>query len=389
VLDSTALVARFGHESGFSPDGNTFYATGTALAAISGIDVSDPKHPHSIWQGNIVAHGITVGAEGNRAYVADPIGGDMLILDTSEIQARRPHPAAREISRLTWGPATIPQNAVPIMIRGRPYVVEFDEYSAVARIGSTSKSPAGPDTVGAARIIDISDETKPRVVSNLRLAVNQPAAHRAAAGDPGAMSPVQGYAAHYCSVPTQIDPTIVACSFISSGLRVFDIRNPAAPREIAYFVAPPKAAVENGGMPSDFAMSRPSIDPQRHEIWYTDGVSGFYVVRLDPRVWPSAAGLPELELSSVDKLRNIRAGHRTHVRLLIRIPRDEAWVPFKQDEVLSPVSGATISLNGRRVQTDANGGGTLAVRVPAAGGYRVTVTKPGYAPGVLTVRVRR
>src|SRR5205085_6740981 len=86
VLDSTSLVARFGHESGFAPDGKTFYATGTAVQAITAIDVTDPKSPHAIWQGNITAHGMSISADGNRAYVADP-GGNMLILDTSEIQA--------------------------------------------------------------------------------------------------------------------------------------------------------------------------------------------------------------------------------------------------------------------------------------------------------------
>ena len=40
-------VARFGHESGFSPDGKTFYATGTALQSITAIDVTDPKNPHA------------------------------------------------------------------------------------------------------------------------------------------------------------------------------------------------------------------------------------------------------------------------------------------------------------------------------------------------------
>jgi hypothetical protein len=74
VLDSTSLVARFGHESGFSPDGRTFYATATALPAITAIDVTDPKNPHAIWQGNIIAHGMTLSDDGNRAYVADPTG---------------------------------------------------------------------------------------------------------------------------------------------------------------------------------------------------------------------------------------------------------------------------------------------------------------------------
>src|SRR5438874_9657640 len=97
VLDSTALVARFGHESGFSLDGNTFYATATAVPSITAIDVSDPKHPRPIWEGNIQAHGMTLSNDGNLAYVADPYNGDMLTLDTTQIQARQANPQAREV----------------------------------------------------------------------------------------------------------------------------------------------------------------------------------------------------------------------------------------------------------------------------------------------------
>jgi hypothetical protein len=281
VLQSTALVARYGHESGFAPDGRTFYATGTAVDAITAIDVTNPKEPHPIWHGNIRAHGMTISKNGNRAYIADP-NGDLLILDTSEIQARKPDPQAREISRLTWKSASIPQNAIPFRVRRKPYVLEFDEYTA-----STLNSSGNPDEVGAARIIATSHESRPRVVSNLRLQVNQPAEHHAAADDPGASSPVQGYAAHYCNMPTRVNPKIVACSFIASGLRVFDITHLKAPKEIAYFVAPTKAKMENGFKASDFAMSKPAFAPRRREIWFSDGTSGFYDVRVDRRVWPS------------------------------------------------------------------------------------------------------
>jgi hypothetical protein len=172
VLQSTSAVARLGHESGFSPDGKTFYATGTARESITAVDVTNPKEPHAVWQGNVVSHGMTLSDDGNRAYIADP-DGNMLILDTSQIQARKPDPRTREVSRLTWASASIPQNAIPFTRSGKPYVLEFDEYTQ----GTTS--PGGDrDVVGAGRIIDISDETKPHVVSNLRLAINQPAAHR-------------------------------------------------------------------------------------------------------------------------------------------------------------------------------------------------------------------
>jgi hypothetical protein len=287
VLDSTSLVARFGHESGFSLDGRTFYATGTAVKSITAIDVTDPTHPHAIWQGNILAHGMSLSDDGNRAYVADPSGGDMLILDTSQIQARHPNPQVREISRLTWASASIPQNAIPFTEGGHPYVLEFDEYTA------GTLSPSGSrDTVGAARIIDSSDEAKPFVVSNIRLQVDQPADHHAASNDPGTLNPAQGYAAHYCNIPTRVDPKIVACSFIASGLRVFDISDLVHPKEIGYFVAPTTPNTETGYTASDFAMSQPTFDVARHEIWYTDGGSGFYVLRANSGVWPTVGSAP-------------------------------------------------------------------------------------------------
>lgn len=283
-LDFTGVIARLGHESGFSPDGRTFYATGTATRSITAIDVTDPKNPHPIWQGNVLSHGMSLSDDGNRAYVADAGSGDMAILDTSQIQARKPNPQVREVSRLTWNSASIPQNALPFTEDGHPYVLEFDEYTA-GTLGMGSK-----DAVGAGRIIDIADETQPRVVANLRLQVDQAADHAAAtaANDPGTTSPAQGYAAHYCNIPSRVDPKIVACSFIASGLRVFDISDLLHPKEIAYFVAPTQADTENGYNGSDYAMSQPTFDMARHEVWYTDGGSGFYNVRIDPSVWPSA-----------------------------------------------------------------------------------------------------
>src|SRR5687768_6271001 len=170
-----------------------------------------------------------------------------------------------------------PQNAIPITIKGHPYLVEIDEFGAQSE-------------VGAGRIIDIGDETQPQVISNLRLAVHQPENFAAQANDNGAQNPVQGYAGHYCNVPTRVDPPIVACSMILSGLRVFDIRDPHNPREIAYFNAPvdPRIVPGAGIVPeaSNWAMSSPSFVPDRNEIWYSDGLSGFYNVKVTNGVWP-------------------------------------------------------------------------------------------------------
>ncbi|HEY3021366.1 MAG TPA: hypothetical protein VGJ32_14310 [Solirubrobacteraceae bacterium] len=278
-LAATFQAARFGHEASWSPDGKTFWVNGGE--GIAAIDVTDPRNPVRVWEGNEYAHGSSVSADGNRVYVAEPIDGQLLTLDVSEIQARKPDPKVREVSRLTWNSVAIPQNTAPMRIDGHPYVLEFDEFA-----WRFTQVPQDFNSVGAARIVDMADEAHPRVVSNLRLEINQPEQRKEAQNDPGAQSLAQGYAAHYCAVPREVDPEIVACSFINSGLRIFDVRDPRRPREVAYFVAPPEPGVSNGEQASDFAMSKPSFAPERREVWYTDAISGFYALRLTNGAWP-------------------------------------------------------------------------------------------------------
>ena len=286
ALQASAPVGFLGHESGFAPDGRTFYATSLFDCHVTAIDLTNPKVPVPLTVFNSCSHALTVSDDGNRGYVAARDVG-LVILDLSEIQARKPNPQVREISRLTWDTLTIPQVAIPVTIRGRPYVVEIDEFSSDEEGGGLPASNGR--RVGAARIIDIQDERAPRVVSNIRLQVHQPDNRAQLAGDPGAASSVQGYAGHYCNLPRRTDPGIVACSFILSGLRIFDIRDPERPKELAYFVAPPRpspAAAER----SNYAMSAPAFAPERGEIWYSDGNSGFYAVRVAKGVWPFAGG---------------------------------------------------------------------------------------------------
>jgi hypothetical protein len=327
VLQSSAPLARLGHESGFSEDGKTFYATGTAYKSITAIDVTDPKNPSVVWQGVEQSHGMSLSNDGNRAYLANPDiqYGDMIVLDTSEIQARKPNPHAREVSAMTWDRVSIPQNTIPFTANGKPYVLEFDEYNA-----STLDPSGDPDMVGAGRIIDISDERKPKIVSNLRLQINEPAAHKQFSGDPGADGPAngggQGYALHYCNIPTRVDPKIVACSFIVSGLRLFDISDLTKPKEIAYYVAPPQAKPENQGQASNYEMSQPAFIPERKEIWFSDATGGFYAVRVTNGAWPANA----TGGSGGPCLRPAKIGFKLHRIAGTRIVRVEAFVNGKR-----------------------------------------------------------
>lgn len=291
VAKSIASFGLLGHESGMSPDGKTFYTASPGTPTITAIDISNPALPLVLGVLPYYSHGLSISNDGNRAYLASvglsgaacayavscdvpdtPKDRGLIILDVSDFQSRKANPQAREISRLSWTPSSIPQNALPFTRNGRPYLLEIDEF-------------ARDSGVGAARIIDIADETKPKVVSDIRLEVHNPEHFVAIANDPGAAFIGQGYAGHYCNLPSRVDPDIVACSMIVSGLRVFDIRDPAKPKEIAYFNPPLTPRITPILEASGYAMSSPSFVPERKEIWYSDVYSGFYVLRVTNGVW--------------------------------------------------------------------------------------------------------
>ena len=277
-LQTSSLAGVLGHESGMAPDGNTYYVGSAGGTTITAVDISNPLLPLPLWIGNYSGHGMTVSDDGNRLYVS-AVGAnglsnpELIILDVSEIQARNPLPTVPEVARLSWEPISIPQIAEPFTRDGKSYLLEVDEY------GHGSE-------VGAARIIDISDETTPKVVSNIRLEVHNPENFGTIADDPGASFAAQGYAAHYCDIPSRVNPTIAACSMIVSGLRVFDIRDPHNPKEIAYFNPPQNERITPYFEASAWAMSGPTFVPERKEIWYSDGYAGLFVVKLTNDVWP-------------------------------------------------------------------------------------------------------
>ncbi len=278
TLLSSIPVAFLGHEGSFAPDGKTFYAASTAGMTLVAIDVSDPSAPVPLWElTNVVIHGLNVSDDGNRIYAANIGDPGLTIFDTSQIQKRVANPQVPVLTHLTWPEVSIPQTAIPVTIRGHKYLVEVDEFA-----GGTTPSAEPTSPVGAARIIDIANDRRPRVVSNIRLAVHMPRNRDTdQMNDPGANSSLQGYAGHYCAVPQRREPGIVACSFILSGLRIFDIRDPIHPREIAYYNAP-----RPGQQATNYAMSAPTFVPKRGEIWYSDGNLGFYAVKVTNGVWP-------------------------------------------------------------------------------------------------------
>ncbi|HYH58168.1 MAG TPA: hypothetical protein VD790_02945 [Thermoleophilaceae bacterium] len=356
LLASTP-VGLLGHESGFAPDGMTYYATSLFSNTVTAVDLTDPRLPTPITVAQYPSHGMGVSADGSRAYFAAREVG-LIIADLSAVQARAPSPQIPEISRLDWPTRTVPQNNLPVTFDGEPHLVEVDEFSA-AEDGSYDPRAPGP-RVGAARIIDISDETAPKVISDIRLEVHQPENREEIYADPGAGSNLQGYAAHYCGVPQVDDPPIVACTMIVSGLRVFDIRDPHNPREVAYFVAPPGAFAFGEGRFNN-TLAKPAFDIERKTIWYSDGNSGLYGVRLTNGTWPDAGALPE------------RCAPKRRFRIVLA----------------KRFRSARVKVNGRRVKVKRRGGRLRArVKLNRRGVAKVRIAGKTHS-GKRVVRLRR
>jgi hypothetical protein len=260
------VAAVRGHEGNFAPDGLTYYAANLGAGYIYPIDITNPTKPRMLTQyftspGRV--HGLNISDDGNRAYVASfgnggpnpatvpgaPLTNGMIILDTSEIQARKANPQINVVSVIVWPDGGGAQHVINTVINGTNYAIQVDE------AGSGGNSAAGWAAACAAnlpawqfaRIIDISDETKPVIISKLMLEAYDPKNCAKVVPDLTSFSLSSfTYGSHYCSVDNRKNATTLACGYFNSGIRVFDIRDPTKVREIAYY-NPPSLSVGSPG----------------------------------------------------------------------------------------------------------------------------------------------
>jgi hypothetical protein len=208
------------HEGGFSPDGRTYWAAGAVGGQLSAIDVSNPAEPRVIWTGltGISNHGFGITPDGNRMYISTLAG--VTVLDISAVQRRDPFPTVPHVGRRFWSDGQLTQHTIPVTVDGTPVIFTVDEGGS-----------------GGVKVMDSSDDNNLRLINTIKLEVNLPQNMGAWAQDNGGNG-VFGYDAHYCTVDRQIDPTALACGWIQSGIRVFDVRDLRNIKEIAYFVPP-------------------------------------------------------------------------------------------------------------------------------------------------------
>ncbi len=295
ALDDTLTVptAVLGHEAVFSPDGDTYYSM-SGFGELTAIDVSNPRAPKVVYANQIGLgnHGASLSPDGRVMYGVQTIpSAGVQILDVSQIQDHVPDPQIRQIGAVTWSDGLFSQMTIPFISNGHHYLYAVDEAFG-----------------GGVRLLNVDNLAHPIVVREYRLAIDRPVntviRQRDIGGD-GAF----GYDAHYCSINRPVDPSLLACGYFESGIRLTDISNPLEPREVAYFNPPAQVGkasklinsphaetyeapgVLSGGIPTaemllgtvhpsmsaDWCTSPPAFEPN-DQLWVTCQDNGFMVL---------------------------------------------------------------------------------------------------------------
>lgn len=289
-LGVTLPANAIGHEGEFSPDGKTYWSSGLRPGSLTAIDVANPSLPRPIYFAVATPsnHGFEFNPDGTRMYLTTLSPAGVAVLDTSSIQNRSAVMSTPILGQVNWDDGDLSQHTIYVTYDGKPFLLAVDE-------GGN----------GAARFIDLQDETAPKVISKLKLEIHSPANADLVALDTQDEG-IFGYEAHYCEFDRRVNPTALACGYFQSGIRVFDVRNPFEVKEIAYFNPPGQAAKRQALLGSEHANgfsvllagSAPQppamkVDwcssPPRfvgNQIWVACQDNGFMVLELTNGVYP-------------------------------------------------------------------------------------------------------
>ena len=331
--------APIGHEGSFSPDGLTYYVGDIVNKTYTAVDILNMTKPKVIAQFDMAtapfagpgytgtAHGLSISDDGNRAYLTSvgfPSQADIAnpnyknpngfyVVDTTEVQARQASARIKLISATRVKDGSLAQAVIPIRVGRKPYLVFVDEGGSVGTDATFPTAASYTSDVQAscraglapfpmARLFDITDERHPKEVSKLMLETHDPANCNKVLSDLAGLA-LFSYGSHYCSVDNRQNATALACSYFNSGVRVFDIREPSHPKEIAYF-NPPGTRIKQPGsghviihqwQPGgpDWCTSRLDFDYTRRMLMTACTDNGLLVMQFENGVWP----MPESTLA--------------------------------------------------------------------------------------------
>lgn len=239
LLSSTEMPVGRGHEGWFQPDGMAYYQSRLGSPVVP-IDLSDPTKPVELGAWG-QSHGGSTSLDGSRAYFCTTSPQSVTIWDTTKVAAGQPVDGEPALIGSVEVNGSACQQTYPLFYDGEPWLVQMGE-AGPAAFGQCSGDTAN---FAPANLINIADETKPVVVTSIVNEVNDPDNCQLILGDRS--SPPEAtndnaiayalfvYGPHMCTPDRIVDPTILACAEFLSGMRVYDIRDPYAPAEIAYF----------------------------------------------------------------------------------------------------------------------------------------------------------
>jgi hypothetical protein len=329
-----------GHEGSFAPDGRTYYVGDIVNQTYNAVDITDLTKPKVVAQFNMkdapfagegfngVSHGLSVSGDGTRAYFVTagfPSPSDLqnrnyrnsdgfYIVDTSEVENRKPEARMTLISATAVPGGSMAQHTLVFRNGGKPYLVFVDEGGGVGfpdfpnaadyMKDVQASCDAGLSPFPTPKLYDISDEQHPKQISQLALQSSDPANCAKVEPDIAGLT-VFTYGSHYCSVDNRENATALACAYFNSGIRVFDIRDPVHPREIAYYNPAGSRTAQLGSLhhmagqwqsgAPDWCTAQIDFDYARRLLTTACMDNGLLVMQFEHDVWPMPQSTPSKE----------------------------------------------------------------------------------------------
>ena len=261
------------------------------------LDVSDPREPkeagrwwmHGQKEGEepaskgISFHGpAIISADGKKAYLG--YGPAVVILDITNISQ------PREIGELTLSPpfgGGIPVHDV-FPIPGKQLLFAHAEGTG------GGDDPDGPPACSTAlplsAMIDIKDETRPRLISIFPLPSPPKSAPFTDFCDKGGRFGPHNTNLEYHLPDVEKQADLIYLTYFNAGLRIFDIKDPRMPKEVGWFV-PPAPSKRYGPLPYDKLVSQTEdvLVDTRGNIYITDKNWGIFILRYTGQGEPASA----------------------------------------------------------------------------------------------------
>jgi hypothetical protein len=246
------------------------------------IDIADPTNPIEIsrwWRLGQWKEGGETGAPkdtmlhggayvmGDRAYLPYG-GGGFVILDISDITA------PKLAGDLPFSPPFASRIAVhtALPLSKRPLVV----------VNSEAIAEHCDESLGFAGIVDISEETRPRLISLFPLPKPPAdAPYPNFCTKAGRFGPHNQHQAQFQDILYQDENTIFL-TYFNAGIRVYDISDERQPTEIGYYI-PPDPIERRGVLPKSglVAQSEDVLVDSRGYVYVSDKNHGIYILKFN------------------------------------------------------------------------------------------------------------